>query len=120
MSGKKKAFAIRDHAVVTLTAGHLRNCAEKMCSDWRSGLQTLFPEVFERIRAYPNLADGCFVKTEKGTVFLCREDTSDHTWRSINLKTGKVGDWKSIFNFEALLLENGCVIITKEEACSLL
>jgi hypothetical protein len=120
MSETKKKFAMRDNAVVTLTAGHLRKCAEKMCSDWKQGLQTLFPEVFERIRAYPNLSDGCFVKTGKGTICLIREDSSDHTWRYIDLKTGKAGDWKSVFNFEAVLLENDCIIITKEEALGLL
>jgi hypothetical protein len=116
MAGAKKTFAMRDDAVVTLTAGHLRKCAEKMCSDWRAGLHTLFPEAFERIRAYPNLSDGCFIKTGKGTICLIREDSSDHTWRYIDLKSGKAGDWKSIFNFEAILLENDCIIITKEEA----
>ena len=117
---KRKKFAMRDDAVVTLTASHLRKCAAKMCSDWSAGLQTLFPEVFERIRAYPNLVDGCFVKTGKGTICFIREDSSDHTWRYIDLKSGKAGDWKSIFNFEAVLLENDCTIITKEEALGLL
>ena len=118
--GKKTSYVLQDNAIVSLKAGNIRKCAEKGCSDWRKGLEFLFPEAFERARIYPELIPGCFTKSKDGIPCLIRMDEDHARWSWIDLRTGQTSHSYPIYDFEELLAKNGCEIISKEEAFALI